>query len=194
MKSMSDHSSNSRQDKISKKTKTSLSKWIRSKSIWMTHYCSACGAIELPPVVMSPLDFERYGFMSAPSPRQSDIIVVMGYVPRKTLRVLLRLYRQTPEPKYVLVGCNCPATGGLYWDSYATIKDISKYMPVDVWVPGCMPRADDWLKGFLELAKKVREGKVPETPRPLEKYPGELEDTILKELKAREEIMKKERG
>lgn len=190
--SMSTH--NTGQKKQGRSKRPRLSNWTRSKSIWMVHYCSACGAIELPPVVMSPLDFERYGFMPAPSPRQSDVLVIMGYVPRKTLRVLLRLYKQMPEPKYVLVGCNCPANGGLYWDSYATVKDVSKYLPVDVWVPGCMPRADDWLKGFLELARKVREGKVPETPRPIEEYPGQLEDMILAELREREKKMKAERG
>lgn len=176
------------------KRKAWFSSWFRSKSIWMIHYCSACGAIELPPVVMSPLDFERYGFMPAPTPRQADAFVVMGYVNKKTLKVLLRLYEQMPEPKYVLVGCNCPATGGLYWDSYATIKDISEYIPVDVWVPGCMPRSFDWLKGFLELARLVREGKIPQTPRPIEEKPGELEELILKEIQAREERFKRERG
>ena len=180
--------------KSNNKKKLRLSNWVRSKSIWMVHYCSACGAIELPPVVMAPIDFERYGFLPAPTPRQSDVLVVMGYVTRKTLRVLLRLYKQMPEPRYVLVGCNCPATGGLYWDSYSTVKDISKYLPVDMWVPGCMPRADDWFKGFLELARKVREGRVPEVQRPIEKYPGELEDLILSELRMREEKMKRERG
>ncbi len=171
-----------------------LSNWVRSKSIWMIHYCSACGAVEFPPLVMAPVDFERYGFMPAPTPRQTDAMVVMGYVTRKTLKVLLRLYKQVPEPRYVLVGCNCPATGGLYWDSYATVKNIEKYMPVDVWVPGCMPRSDDWLKGFLELAKLVRGGKIKKVPRPIEERPGELEEKILAELRAREERFRRERG
>ncbi|PUA32185.1 MAG: NADH-quinone oxidoreductase subunit B [Zestosphaera tikiterensis] len=179
---------------VEARKKFRLSDWFRSKSLWMIHYCSACGAVELPPVFNSPLDLERYGVMPAPSPRQSDVLVIMGYVNKKTLKVLLRMYEQMPEPKYVLVGCNCPATGGLYWDSYATIKRIDEYLPVDLWVPGCMPRDDDWLKGFIELARLIREGKVPQTPRPLERKPGELEELLIKDLEEREKRMLKERG
>jgi NADH-quinone oxidoreductase subunit B len=174
------------------KRKRGFAEWVRSRSIWMVHYCTACGAIELPPVITSPLDMERYGVMSAPSPRQADVLVVMGYVTKKTLQALIRLYHQMPEPRYVLVGCNCPATGGFYWDSYSTIKAIDEYLPVDVWVPGCMPRAEDWAMGFLRLRKKIEEGRV-ESPRPIEE-PGELEEYIYREVKLREEAMVKARG
>ena len=174
------------------KKRFSFTNWVRSRSLWMIHYCSACGAIELPPNMMAPLDLERWGVMPAPSPRQSDVIVIMGYVTKKTLKVLLRLYHQMPEPRYVLVGCNCPATGGLYWDSYSTIKAIDEFLPVDVWVPGCMPRAEDWLKGFLKLREKIDDGRI-ECPRPIEDL-GELEEWIYREVKMREKLMRSERG
>ena len=138
------------------------------------------------------LDAERWGVMPAPSPRQADVLVIMGYVTKKTLKVLIRLYHQMPEPRYVMVGCNCPATGGLYWDSYSTIKAIDEYLPVDIWVPGCMPRAEDWLSGFLKLRKKVFGGRV-RNPRPVEEL-QELERMIYREVELREERMRRERG
>jgi len=170
-----------------------LGRWIRSRSPWFVAYCSACGAIEVPPVLMAPVDGERYGWLPAPTPRQGDVLVIMGYVSRKTLRVLIRLYKQMPEPRYVIVGCNCPATGGLYWDSYATVKDVSKYLPVNVWVPGCMPRADDWMIGFRKLQQLIAEGKIVRPGKPIEKKPGELEELIVAELRAREERFRRER-
>ena len=179
-------------DSDKRRKRTGFAEWVRSRSIWMIHYCTACGAIELPPNMMAPLDIERWGVMSAPSPRQADVLVVMGYVTKKTLKVLMRLYHQMPEPRYVMVGCNCPATGGLYWDSYSTIKAIDEFLPVDIWVPGCMPRAEDWLQGFLRLRQKILEGRI-KSPRPIEE-PGELEEMIYREVKLREKAMIEARG
>ena len=178
--------------KKKERKRTGFAEWVRSRSIWMIHYCTACGAIELPPNMMAPLDIERWGIMPAPSPRQADVLVVMGYVTKKTLKVLMRLYHQMPEPRYVMVGCNCPATGGLYWDSYSTIKAVDEFLPVDIWVPGCMPRAEDWLQGFLRLRQKIFEGRV-KSPRPIEE-PGELEEMIYREIELREKAMIKARG
>ncbi len=118
--------------------------WARSKSMWLIHYCAACGAVEFPPVVTSVLDWERYGYMPVPTPRQSDLYAGMGYLTKKALKVVLRLYEQMPNPKYVVAGCNCTATGGLYWDSYATYKRLDDFVRVEGWVPGCMPTPDDW--------------------------------------------------
>ncbi|MCD6195703.1 MAG: NADH-quinone oxidoreductase subunit NuoB [Staphylothermus sp.] len=179
-------------DSDKRRKRTGFAEWVRSRSIWMIHYCTACGAIELPPNMMAPLDIERWGVMPAPSPRQADVLVVMGYVTKKTLKVLMRLYHQMPEPRYVMVGCNCPATGGLYWDSYSTIKAIDEFLPVDIWVPGCMPRAEDWLQGFLRLRQKILEGRI-KSPRPIEE-PGELEEMIYREVKLREKAMIEARG
>lgn len=125
--------------------------WARSKSMWMIHYCSACGAVEFPPVVTAPLDWERYGYMPTPTPRQSDFYAGMGYLTKKTVKIFLRLYEQMPNPKYVVAGCNCTATGGLYWDSYATYKRLDDFMEVVGWVPGCMPTSDDWFSLLTDL-------------------------------------------
>ncbi|ADG91296.1 NADH-quinone oxidoreductase subunit NuoB [Thermosphaera aggregans] len=132
-----------------------LVRWARSRSIWMIHYCSACGAVEFPPLVMSPLDWERYGYMPAPSPRQSDLYVGMGYLTKKTVKLFLNMYRQVPEPRFVAAGCNCTATGGLYWDSYATYKRLDEFVEVEGWVPGCMPMPDDYFSLLEHLRRKI---------------------------------------
>ncbi|RLG78882.1 MAG: NADH-quinone oxidoreductase subunit B [Thermoprotei archaeon] len=129
--------------------------WSRGKSLWLVHYCSACGAIEFPPVVTSPLDWERYGYMPTPTPRQSDFYAGMGYLTKKSVKLFLRVYRQMPNPKYVVAGCNCTATGGLYWDSYATYKRLDDFVKVSGWIPGCMPLADDWFSVIVDLYDKV---------------------------------------
>ncbi|WP_440059076.1 NADH-quinone oxidoreductase subunit NuoB [Thermogladius sp. 4427co] len=132
--------------------------WARSRSPWMIHYCAACGAVEFPPLVMSPLDWERYGYMPVPSPRQSDFIAGMGYLTRKTVKLMINLYRQMPSPKYVVAGCNCTATGGLYWDSYATYKRLDDFFTVSGWVLGCMPMPDDWTSLIVDLRRQIENG------------------------------------
>ncbi len=135
-------------------------KWARSKSLWMIHYCSACGAIEFPPLVMSPLDWERYGYMPVPTPRQCDFYAGMGYLTKKSVKVFLNLYRQMPRPRYVVAGCNCTATGGLYWDSYATYKRLDDFAEVYGWVPGCMPMPDDYTALLTDLYENLAKKPV----------------------------------
>ncbi len=135
-------------------------RWARSKSLWMIHYCSACGAIEFPPLVMAPLDWERYGYMPTPTPRQSDFYAGMGYLTKKAVKVFLNLYRQMPRPRYVVAGCNCTATGGLYWDSYATYKRLNDFAEVYGWVPGCMPMPDDYTALLTDLYNNLSKHPV----------------------------------
>ena len=137
-----------------------LISWARSKSMWLVHYCAACGAIEFPPVVTSVLDWERYGYLPVPTPRQSDLYAGMGYLTKKSLKVVLRLLEQMPNPKFVVAGCNCTATGGLYWDSYATYKRLDDFMQVEGWVPGCMPSPDDWFALLTYFYDKVKERSI----------------------------------
>jgi len=142
--------------------------WARSRSVWMIHYCSACGAVEFPPLVTSPLDWERYGFMPVPTPRQADMIAAMGYLTKKTVRAMLWMFRQFPESRVVLAGCNCAATGGLYWDSYATYKRFDDFFKVRYWVPGCMPRSDDWLKAIELTRVELQANPITDTDIVLE--------------------------
>jgi NADH-quinone oxidoreductase subunit D len=85
---------------------------------------------------------ERFGLVAVGSPRHADAMIVGGYVTPKTLKRIIRIYSQMPQPKWVIALGNCPMTGGTYWDSYNTIKDIGKYIPVDIWIAGCPPRPE----------------------------------------------------
>jgi NADH-quinone oxidoreductase subunit B len=160
-----------------------IARWAYARSLWMIHYCSACGAVEFPPLVMAPLDWERYGYMPTPSPRQSDLYVGMGYLTKRTVKFVLNMYRQMPEPKLVLAGCNCTSTGGLYWDSYATYKRLDDFIEVEGWVPGCMPMPDDYLS-MIEYVRKDL-GK-----RPLNAYVSKIKPDAFKKISEWEELEK----
>lgn len=159
-------------------------RWARSRSVWMIHYCSACGAVEFPPLVMSPVDWERYGFMPAPSPRQSDLYVGMGYLTKKTVKLFLNMYLQIPEPRFVAAGCNCTATGGLYWDSYATYKRLDDFVEVEGWVPGCMPLPDDYISLIKHLRNIIAE-------RPAEKHISRIKPDAFEKIRTYEELEKR---
>jgi NADH-quinone oxidoreductase B subunit len=116
--------------------------WARSRSIWIINYMTGCCFIEAVPWVASSFDMERFGLIAVGSPRHADAMIVGGYVTPKTLKRIIRIYSLMPQPKWVISLGNCPMTGGTYWDSYNTIKDISKYIPVDIWIAGCPPRPE----------------------------------------------------
>ncbi|RLI20928.1 hypothetical protein DRO47_04335, partial [Candidatus Bathyarchaeota archaeon] len=116
--------------------------WSRSRSLWVINFFTGCGFIEAIPWVSSGFDMERFGLLVADSPRHADVFIIAGYVTVKTLRRIIRIYEQIPQPKYVIALGNCPMTGGTYWDSYNTIKRIDDYIPVDIWIAGCPPRPE----------------------------------------------------
>jgi len=124
--------------------------WSRSRSLWVINFFTGCGFIEAVPWVSSGFDMERFGLLVADSPRHADVFIIAGYVTVKTLRRIIRIYEQMPQPKYVIALGNCPMTGGTYWDSYNTIKRIDDYIPVDIWIAGCPPRPE--AIGFAAVA------------------------------------------
>jgi NADH-quinone oxidoreductase subunit B len=133
---------------------------LRSKSLWMLHYCTGCGAIELPPSMTSRFDMERFGMGPMATPRQADILFITGYLSTKTLRRVIYTYEQMPEPKYVIGFGSCTINGGIYFDSYATINKLDLYIPVDLYVAGCMPRPEALLETFNELMRMIRNGEA----------------------------------
>jgi NADH-quinone oxidoreductase subunit B len=134
--------------------------FFRSRSLWLLYYCTGCGAVELPPVMTSRFDCERLGMGPMATPRQADILLITGYISVKTLKRVVRSYEQMPEPKYVIGFGSCPVNGGIYWDSYATINHLEKYIPVDLSIAGCMPRPQAVLDGFLKLMKMIDRGEA----------------------------------
>lgn len=116
--------------------------WARSRSFWIVNYFTGCCFIEAIPWVGSGFDMERFGLIAVGSPRHADVLLIGGYVTVKTLRRIIRIYQQMPNPKFVIAMGNCPMSGGTYWDSYNTIKMLDKYIPVDIWIAGCPPRPE----------------------------------------------------
>ena len=135
-----------------------LMNWFRKQSIFVLAYGTGCGAIEMPPTFTSRYDAERLGIRGAATPRQADVIIVSGYCSYKTLRRIIRTYEQMSNPKYVLALGSCTINGGMYWDSYNTIKKLEDYIPVDLYVNGCMPRPESILEGFIELQNSIAKG------------------------------------
>jgi NADH-quinone oxidoreductase subunit B len=137
-----------------------LVRFCRSRSLFMLHYCTGCGAIELPPAMTSRFDMERLGIQPMVSPRQADILLITGYVSLKTLKRIILTYEQMPAPKYVIGICSCTVNGGMYWQSYATAKVLKEYLPVDVYIAGCMPRPEAVISGLRVLMEDIRTGRA----------------------------------
>jgi NADH-quinone oxidoreductase subunit B len=133
-----------------------LVSFCRSRSMFMLHYCTGCGAIELPPAMTSRFDMERLGIQPMVSPRQADILLITGYVSIKTLKRVILTYEQMASPKYVIGICSCTVNGGMYWQSYATAKKLDEYLPVDLYIAGCMPRPEAVISGLRVLMEKIR--------------------------------------
>jgi NADH-quinone oxidoreductase subunit B len=133
--------------------------WFRQRSLFVLAYGTGCGAIEMRPLMTSRFDAERFGIIGAATPRQADVLVISGYLAVKTLKRVIRSYEQMQEPKYVIALGSCTINGGMYWDSYNTIKQLDHYLPVDMYVNGCMPRPEALIEGFVALQKRIAHGE-----------------------------------
>lgn len=133
---------------------------IQGHSLWMLHYCTGCGAIELPPTMTSRFDMERFGIAPMATPRQADILLVTGYLSLKTLKRVIYTYEQMQDPKYVVGFGSCTLNGGIYYDSYAVISKLEDYIPVDLYIAGCMPRPEAIIEGFRTLMKMIKNGEA----------------------------------
>ncbi len=147
-------------DKDSKKIVDIIKSFTRKHSLWIVAYGTGCGAIELPPTMTSRYDAERFGIRGSATPRQADVLLITGYLSVKTLKRVIRTYEQMQAPKYVIGFGSCTINGGMYWDSYNTIKALDQYLPVDVYINGCMPRPESVISGFIKLQALISEGKA----------------------------------
>ena len=122
-----------------------LVNWGRAGSIWPVTFGLACCAIEMMDAGAATNDLDRFGILFRASPRQADCMVVAGTLSKKMAPALRRVYDQMPEPRYVLAMGSCACSGG-----------VDQIIPVDVFVPGCPPRPEALLEGFLKLQEKIR--------------------------------------
>ena len=133
-----------------------LYNWSRRSSVWPMMFGLACCAIEMIATAASRYDQARFGMeIVRPSPRQSDLMIVSGTVTKKMIPQIVRLYNQMPEPKYVLAMGACASGGGPFKEGYNVVDGVDKFLPVDVYVPGCPPTPQALLHGLMKLQERI---------------------------------------
>ena len=135
--------------------------WGRRSSLWPLGFGLACCAIEMICTASSRFDIARFGAeVFRGSPRQADVMIVSGTVTKTMMPTIARLYDQMPEPKYVIAMGACATGGGPFKEGYNVVSGIDKFLPVDVYVPGCPPTPQALLNGLITLQKKIDGEKV----------------------------------
>jgi NADH-quinone oxidoreductase subunit B len=155
-----------------------IANFVRASSLWPMPFATACCGIELMATASSRYDLARFGAeVMRFSPRQCDLMIVAGRVVMKMVPVLQRIWLQMPEPKWCISMGACASSGGEF-DTYATVQGVDRFLPVDVYVPGCPPRPEQLIRSILDLQDKVKktgtflggefkERTTYEGPRPL---------------------------
>jgi NADH-quinone oxidoreductase subunit B len=133
-----------------------VANWVRANSLWPMPFATACCGIELMATGASKHDVARFGAeVMRFSPRQCDLMIVAGRVVMKMLPVLQRIWLQMPEPKWCISMGACACSGGVF-DTYAVVQGVDRFIPVDMYVPGCPPRPEQLIASIIALQDKIK--------------------------------------
>jgi NADH-quinone oxidoreductase subunit B len=143
----------------------SMVNWARKYSVFLYPFATACCAMEFMSLGGPKYDLDRFG-MALPrfTPRQADLLLVVGTISHKQAPILVKIYNQMTEPKWVLAFGICAVSGGFY-DNYSTVQGIDTLIPVDVYVPGCPPRPEMVIDGLIKLQQKIAKEKWGDWPK-----------------------------
>ena len=152
----------------------------RSYSLWPMTFGLACCAIEFIVAGTARYDMSRFGMeVARPSPRQADLLIISGTVTKKMLVPIVRLYNQMAEPRYIVSMGACATGGGPFKEGYNVVSGIDKYLPVDVYVPGCPPTPEALIHGFITLHDKFKRQSLRTVPWYRKEYSSEIPIPVL---------------
>ena len=132
-----------------------LFEWAHSGSLWPMSFGLACCAVEMMHAAAARYDLDRFGIMFRASPRQSDLMIVSGTLCNKMAPALRKVYDQMAEPRWVISMGSCANGGGYYHYSYSVVRGCDRIVPVDIYVPGCPPTAEQLVYGIIQLQNKI---------------------------------------